>query len=524
MERRLARLPDGAGALARAVAVLGAGAPLRHAARLAGSSRRPRRGWPTRCARPACSTTAPELTLAHPLVERRALLSLGRGERALWHADAAELLARERADPERVALHLLRTDPAADPATVAGLRAAAARATVRGAPQNAAALPAPRARRAAADAGTEAELRLELGLALAAYLQPDAHELSARRRRSPPHPGSAARSRCGGARALGLPAISAMRSRSAASALEDPGDASPVALRRARGRAGHDAWLRRRQHRRGAMRGYVTRRSIRPPSTLWRVNCRQWPATLAGRPAETRCDADRRVLEHRRARRGAATRSSGRSLTLRLDRQRRARTAHAGAVDAIIETARPRGWLIALAHGCMLRAMARVRAGRVPTPRADARLTFDYKLPVTPRPAMLWSLHCLHRRAGRARRPRRRRRRAAPPRTALRHTTRRAGSPAPLVLQSRARLRLAQQRPADAHTPICSMPPPAGAELGVRPPDPRRAGAPKPPSACRLGDPASRARSPASSSRWPNALRHPRRSRRGAGDARPQHH
>ena len=36
VERQLARLPDGAGALARALAVLGPGAPLRHAAALAG--------------------------------------------------------------------------------------------------------------------------------------------------------------------------------------------------------------------------------------------------------------------------------------------------------------------------------------------------------------------------------------------------------------------------------------------------------------------------------------------------------
>ena len=80
----------------------------------------------------------------------------------------------ERADPERVALHLLRTEPQADPATVAALRAAAASATARGAPESAARFPPPRRRRAAARPAAAASVRLELGLARAAHVQPDA--------------------------------------------------------------------------------------------------------------------------------------------------------------------------------------------------------------------------------------------------------------------------------------------------------------------------------------------------------------
>ena len=60
--------------------------------------------------------------------------------------------------------------------------------------------------------------------------------------------------------------------------------------------------------------------------------------------------------------------------------------------DALIDLARPRGWLIALAHGSFMRAMALVRAGEIRDAEADARLAFDFKLAVAPRPRCLWSL------------------------------------------------------------------------------------------------------------------------------------
>ena len=63
--------------------------------------------------------------------------------------------------------------------------------------------------------------------------------------------------------------------------------------------------------------------------------------------------------------------------------------------EALIKFARPRGWLIALAHGCMLRAMALARAGEIRDAEADARLAFEYKLPVAPAPATLWCVSFL---------------------------------------------------------------------------------------------------------------------------------
>ena len=54
--------------------------------------------------------------------------------------------------------------------------------------------------------------------------------------------------------------------------------------------------------------------------------------------------------------------------------------------------ARPRGWLIALAHGSFVRSIAFVQAGRIHDAEADARLSFDYKLSISPPPALIWSL------------------------------------------------------------------------------------------------------------------------------------
>ena len=91
---------------------------------------------------------------------------------------AAALLAGERADPERIGLHLLRTEPAREAATVAdparGGPAGPARAALRRARRPTCAARPPNRRRTPAQ---DADVRLELGLALAAYLQPDAYDL-----------------------------------------------------------------------------------------------------------------------------------------------------------------------------------------------------------------------------------------------------------------------------------------------------------------------------------------------------------
>ncbi len=114
--------------------------------------------------------------LTHPLVESALYRSLPAGERSLLHRRAADLLAGEQADVEAVGLHLVHAEPAADPQTVTRLHAAAGRAHVRGAPEAAATF----LRRALAEPPAEpaliADLHCELGLELAAQVQPGARD------------------------------------------------------------------------------------------------------------------------------------------------------------------------------------------------------------------------------------------------------------------------------------------------------------------------------------------------------------
>src|SRR5262249_52460419 len=145
-----------------------------------------------------------DLTLTHPLVESALYASMALGERGLWHARAALLLERERADPEAIAVHLLRAPPAADPATVPVLRQAAAWASTRGAPQAAAAF----LRRALAEppatAEADADLRLDLGLALAAHVDAEAPRVLCEAVERADSPGQRSTIALRGARALGL--------------------------------------------------------------------------------------------------------------------------------------------------------------------------------------------------------------------------------------------------------------------------------------------------------------------------------
>ncbi len=88
----------------------------------------------------AASILAPslELDFAHPILRVAADETMGPDERALAHARAAKLLADDGAPPDRLALHLLHAHPRGDVGVVAVLRAAAAVASGRGAPETAA--------------------------------------------------------------------------------------------------------------------------------------------------------------------------------------------------------------------------------------------------------------------------------------------------------------------------------------------------------------------------------------------------
>lgn len=388
IDRQLARLPQGAGQLARAVTVLGPGAPLRHAAELAGLEL-------AQAARAADGLRAagllddtPALVLAHPLIAGTLYASMPDGARGLHHAHAAALLARDRAEPERVALHLLRTEPAGEPATVAMLRDAASSASARGAPQTAATY----LRRALAEppatGGEAADVQHELALMLAAYMDTSAFEVlhdAVAAAETPIQRGTIALS---GARACGLAGrfdTAIALSRSGLSA----GASIPSALQaRLEAELIANAWLHEATVPEARER--LRRVAASPPEVeLWHINA-AWEAVCDAHPAS-------QALTHL-----ASALDSGAQVddpdspvwTLaKILLIACGELGEAGAQCAeLIELARPRGWLVALAHACFMRAIALVEAGEIRDAEADARLALEIKLTHSPRVALIWGV------------------------------------------------------------------------------------------------------------------------------------
>jgi DNA-binding CsgD family transcriptional regulator len=129
---RLDLAPPKTAAVARAAAVLDGGAELRQVAQLAGVE--PAEAWRAADALTAMQILKPQrpLVFEHPIVWAAIYGDLSRGERALAHARAARLIEEEGGTPERVAAHLLQTEPAADPWVLRTLHAAARSAAMRG--------------------------------------------------------------------------------------------------------------------------------------------------------------------------------------------------------------------------------------------------------------------------------------------------------------------------------------------------------------------------------------------------------
>ena len=132
--QRLERLGAPATELARTVAILGGTSDLPLAARAAGLGSDEARGVADLLVRADVLAAERELAFVHPIVEAAIYEDLLPGERAARHAAAARLLADSGAPAEQIATHLLRSDPAGDPAAVTTLRDAAASAAERGAP------------------------------------------------------------------------------------------------------------------------------------------------------------------------------------------------------------------------------------------------------------------------------------------------------------------------------------------------------------------------------------------------------
>jgi DNA-binding CsgD family transcriptional regulator len=128
---RVGRLPEQVRRLARVVAVLGDGAALRHVAELADLMPDDVLAGAARLAATGIFSDQRTVAFAHPLIRAGVYSDLSNPERALLHARAARILARDH-EAADVAPHLLASEPAGDPWVVDVLREAARQATVRG--------------------------------------------------------------------------------------------------------------------------------------------------------------------------------------------------------------------------------------------------------------------------------------------------------------------------------------------------------------------------------------------------------
>ena len=161
---RLSGLPPEARALAHAVAILGDDVDPRQAAQLARLDEHAVSDAAAALARVDILRAETPLEFVHPLIRTAVYEELTAPEQQNAHARAAGLLAKRGAEPERIAAHLLRSPPAADPQAVATLRDAARRAGSRGASESAVAY----LRRALDEPPPDterAEVLLELGAA-----------------------------------------------------------------------------------------------------------------------------------------------------------------------------------------------------------------------------------------------------------------------------------------------------------------------------------------------------------------------
>ena len=134
---RLGRLDDAAVRVAQAVAVLGDGCALRLAAAMAELDIHTAAQAADALALAELFIKNWPLQFVHPLVRSAICEQIPYGARAQAHARAAQLLASDGAEPEQIAGQLMACEGAGDADAVQALRAAAAAALARGAPDTA---------------------------------------------------------------------------------------------------------------------------------------------------------------------------------------------------------------------------------------------------------------------------------------------------------------------------------------------------------------------------------------------------
>jgi DNA-binding CsgD family transcriptional regulator len=131
---RLRRLPESSTQMARAVAILGVDAELRHVAQLAGMTvDEALSAWDVLVRAQILQSRQP-LDFIHPIARAAVYEELPIGERTRGHRMAAAILAFDGAAPQRIAAHAMACAPAGDAELVKWLRAAAAQVMATAAP------------------------------------------------------------------------------------------------------------------------------------------------------------------------------------------------------------------------------------------------------------------------------------------------------------------------------------------------------------------------------------------------------
>ena len=170
---RLARLSDDAVRVGRAIAVLGEGADLGLVAAFEGLEPESVAAATRELVGAEILSAEPPIGFVHPLVQAAVYRDLSPGERELHHERAAQLLVGMDAPAEQIAAHLLSTPTRGEAWVVDVLRAAAASALAKGAP-DAAISSLLRALEEPLPPDQRPELLLELGAAEVLTSLPDA--------------------------------------------------------------------------------------------------------------------------------------------------------------------------------------------------------------------------------------------------------------------------------------------------------------------------------------------------------------
>ncbi|HXT94329.1 MAG TPA: AAA family ATPase, partial [Trebonia sp.] len=383
--RRLGQLGDGAIALAQVLAVLGRPAPLRYASALAGIELLQAALLTDQLRAAGVLTSGALLEFEHPIVRAAIYDSIPPGTRAMTHAHAAALLLADGADAELVGVHLLRSEPAADPAVVAALRAAAAAATGMGSPDTAAGY----LRRALAEpppAAERAAVLLDLGLALAADRDQAAVAVL---REAVTQAADKATPALLAAGVLGIWGHHDSAAEIARTGLSAP-STDPDVTERLEAELFANSWHKAASARSAWARARprLAAAATQPGITEWRVYD-ALAATFAAQPASEVLARLAPVLDDGM---DSVRRDSPSGVMAMLVLIWNDEVAQARAIsDAVMEDARVRGSVNMIANMCALRSLVLRRMGRLEEAAEDGRAGFDFKLRTSPPLTVAWS-------------------------------------------------------------------------------------------------------------------------------------